>query len=100
MAASPRYKVYANGKYQAACHEIEAAAALAAFYGKGAEIRAEHSSGWTLWTEGAEKQPAGESYDYVAQVCTKRLQYRQVQAYKQNTGRWPQGWENGEYQGA
>jgi hypothetical protein len=94
VGASPRYKVYANGKYQAACHEVEAAAALVAFYGKGAEIRAEHSSSWTLWTEGLEKQFASESYDYVAQTCARRLHHKQIQSDKKNTGRWPEGYEN------
>jgi len=87
MGASPRWKVYASGKYQAACHEIEAAAVLASFYGNGAQIRAEHSSGWILWTEGAETQPAGESYDFVASTCAERFNQLQRAAYKKNTGR-------------
>ena len=68
MAASPRFKVYdANGTYQAACKEPEAAAALVCIYGDGATIRLDHRV--ILWTEGAESQPAGESYDHVAEHC-------------------------------
>lgn len=43
MAASPMWKVYdADGTYQAACKEPEAAAALVEFYGPGATVRADH----------------------------------------------------------
>jgi hypothetical protein len=87
MANSPRYKIYANNKYQASCHEVEAAAALVAFYGNGSEIRAEHSSAWTLWKEGQESQSAAESYDFVAQICIERLRCKQIRAYEKATGK-------------
>ena len=72
MAASPNWKVYDSTKrYQAACHEIEAAAALVAFYGDGSTIRAGHSL--VVWTEGGEAIPAAESYDVVAATVEQRL---------------------------
>jgi len=75
MGASPDYKVYnAQGKYRAACVDAAEAAALASFLGDGATIRWGHSSKWRLWTEGHEDHPAGESYDYVAQVAAIRLE--------------------------
>lgn len=71
MAAAPEFKVYdAAGKYQAACKEIEAAAALVAFYGEGATIRHRHHM--IAWTEGQDGN-AAESYDSVAQFVTDRL---------------------------
>lgn len=73
MASSPPWKVYdANGKYQAACKEVEAAAALIGFYGDGASIRLDHAKSATVWLEGKEAQPAAESYDFVAQVVETR----------------------------
>jgi len=72
MAASPKFKIYdANGQYQAACHEPEAAAALVSFYGDGATIRDSHPAKYTVWTEGKDGL-AGESYDQVAQVVLQR----------------------------
>lgn len=77
MASAPAYKVYdAQGTYQAACKEIAAAAVLMGFYGCGATIRLEHRI--VLWTEGAEGQPAGESYDHVAEVAAQRLTERRA----------------------
>lgn len=80
MAASPKFKIYdASDAYQASCHEIEAAAALMAFYGAGATIRIDHSKKYTVWHEGAETQPAAESYDYVASVAhIKELELQQA----------------------
>jgi hypothetical protein len=72
MAASPDWKVYdAQGVYQAACKEVEAAAAMMGFYGDGATIRWGHRI--VVWTEGAEEQPAGESYDEVAALAEQRI---------------------------
>jgi hypothetical protein len=72
MAASPKFKVYdAQGQYQAACHEPEAAAALVAFYGNGSTIRDSHPAKYTVWTEGKDGR-AGESYDRVAEVVLER----------------------------
>lgn len=72
MAASPFWKVYQAKEYRAACKYVEDAAALVAFLGDGAQIRAEHTL--VLWHEGQESQPAAESYDHVAEVVSKRLQ--------------------------
>ena len=72
MAASPRWKVYDyNREYIAACKHAEDAAALAALRGPGTTIRAGHSL--VVWTEGAEDQSAGDSYDHVANVIRSRL---------------------------
>ena len=73
MAASPRFKVYdADGQYQAACHEPEAAAVLASFYGEGCTIRDGHREKHTVWHEGIDGS-AGESFDHVAAVILSRL---------------------------
>lgn len=73
MAQSPKWKIYdAHGTYQAACKEIEAAAALIGFYGEGATIRFDHGKWATVWTEGGESQPAHQSYDFVAETADAR----------------------------
>ena len=70
MAVSPPYKVYdANEEYMAACKELEAAAALAAFYGPGASIRPHHKK--AAWTEGIDGV-ASESYDFVVETIRSR----------------------------
>jgi hypothetical protein len=70
MAQAPRWKVFdARGDYQAACKEIEAAAALMGLYGEGASIRLGHAKSNTVWIEGEEDQPAMESYDFVANTA-------------------------------
>ena len=68
MARSPRFKVYdANGVYQAACKEPEAAAAVVSLYGPGATIRTGHTRRNTVWVEGEDGDgEAGASYDAVA----------------------------------
>ena len=72
MASSPQWKIYdAHGTYQAACKEIEAAAALMGFYGDGAMIRQNH--GGCVWHEGQETLRAGESYDEMAAIVAARL---------------------------
>lgn len=71
MAASPQWKVYdREGRYQAACKEIEAAAALIGFYGDGATIR--HGHALVVWTEGQEVASAGDSYDFVRSLAYER----------------------------
>ena len=71
MAASPRFKVYDSaGLYQAACKEIEGAAALASFYGEGATIRDGHQS--IVWTEGQDGC-ASDSYDATAEIVASRI---------------------------
>lgn len=79
MAASPQWKVYDGmDRYQASCHEIEAAAALMAFYGHGSTIRRGHSKSHIVWTEGRETQPASESYDTVALTAQERLRAKET----------------------
>jgi hypothetical protein len=74
MAGAPNWKVYnPAGEYIAACKHVEDAAALAALNGNGTTIRSGHSKAFTVWTEGAESQPAGESYDHVATLAADRL---------------------------
>ena len=74
MAAAPYLKVYdSNGRYQSACHEVCAAAALMGLYGDGSTIRMGHAKKNIAWTEGAEDQPATESYDFVADVIQRRF---------------------------
>jgi hypothetical protein len=69
---SPKWKVYtAAGEYIASCKEAEDAAVLVSVRGNGSTIRYEHKH--TVWTEGAEMQPAGESYDYVANTAHERI---------------------------
>lgn len=78
MAASPRWKVYdAAGRYQAACHEVEAAAALMGLYGSGATIRDGHRAAATVWTEGVDGAGA-DSYDRVARVAWERVNARRA----------------------
>lgn len=73
MAASPRWKVYsADGEYRAACKYPEDAASLVSFLGDGATLRDGHRVRDVVWREGAEDQPAGESFDHVAAVATAR----------------------------
>ena len=70
--ATPHLKVYtADGEYVAAVRDAEDAAAIIGIRGDGATIRYDHK--WILWTEGLEAQPAGDSYDYVAEVVAERL---------------------------
>lgn len=71
MAASPPYKIYdSQNRYQAACHELEAAACLVAFYGDGATIRSGHTN--VIWREGSELISAGDSYDQAAAILISR----------------------------
>ncbi len=65
MASSPPWKVYdSSGTYQGCTKEPEAAAALADFYGPGAQIRAGHSHLCYTVAEGGV-----DSYDAVAEAC-------------------------------
>lgn len=74
MASTPQFKVYnPQGEYVAAVKHLEDGAALVALYGIGATIRLGHLKSGVLWTEGAEDQPAGESYDHVREVAERRI---------------------------
>ena len=71
MAASPKYKVYtADNEYIASVKYPDIAGALVSVLGEGSTIRIEHKR--IVWTEGKEAQPAGESYDFVAEVVYAR----------------------------
>jgi hypothetical protein len=77
MASAPQWKVFNPcGEYVAACKHVEDAACLVAMYGNGAEIRHGHSAGDSVWTEGIEEFPAGESYDRVVEVVSRRVDQR------------------------
>ena len=66
-------KVYdCSGNYLASCVDAGSAAAVVSLAGEGATIRNGHAKKNTIWTEGAETQPAAESYDFVAQVIHDR----------------------------
>jgi len=68
MAATPRLKIYnPQGEYIASCKHGEDAAMIVSGYGDGAKIKDRY--GKVLWHEGYEDQPAGDSYDHVAERC-------------------------------
>lgn len=74
MASIFDYKVFNKaGEYIASCKHVEDAAVIVSVQGNGASIRLKHRKTWTLWMEGAELQPAGESYDFVATTANERL---------------------------
>jgi hypothetical protein len=71
MASAPRWKIYdAEGVYQAACKEPEAAACLVSFYGERATIRDGHA--FIVWTEGQDGI-AQWSYDTTAETLFNRI---------------------------
>lgn len=71
MSSSPPIKVFRDGKYVAACHFFEDAAAIAAMT-PGTKVRWHHD-GPVIWVEGLEEIPAGESYDRAAQIMELRV---------------------------
>ena len=83
MSGTPQIKVFdSNGRYQAACKEICAAACLMSLYGDGSTIRFGHSKSDIVWIEGKETQPAYESYDYVQEISDARWLQRNIKAMK------------------
>ncbi|TXH10354.1 MAG: hypothetical protein E6R03_15580 [Hyphomicrobiaceae bacterium] len=75
MAASPPFKIFNPcGEYVASCKHVEDAAMILAAYGDGAKLRHSGYGRRVLWNEGAEDQPASESYDHVATVVLKRME--------------------------
>lgn len=81
MAASPVWKVYdASGKYQAACKEPEAAAALLGFYGVGASIRFDHRT-LAFTADGVTEL---NSFDAVADLCYETVRKLRPAAYRFN----------------
>jgi hypothetical protein len=72
MGASPKWKVYDHeGTYQAATKEIEAAAAVVSFYGRGATIKLDHKV--VVWTEGVDGD-GDSSYDEVAEKVAEKIE--------------------------
>ena len=69
MAQSPQWKVYRNKEYIGCCKYAEDAAVLVAM--GGGIIKHGHSM--TVWTEGREEFPAGESYDGAADIMNARV---------------------------
>lgn len=66
------YKVHnPAGVHVADCKHVEEAACLVAFLGDDASIRV---GPLVVWHEGKEDQPAGESYDQVAQTVHDRME--------------------------
>lgn len=75
MASTPKFKAFdPEGEYVACFKHLEDAAAFVAFRGNGSCIREGHDKRFTLWTEGSEAFPAGESYDRAALVMHERLE--------------------------
>lgn len=60
------------GRLQASTRRTEEAALVVAFLGDGAEVRTGRGRGRVIWREGAESQPAGESYDFAASTMNAR----------------------------
>jgi hypothetical protein len=79
MAPTPMFKVYRGKEYVAACKYAEDAAALV---GCGCGTVIKHGHGLTLWTEGSEAFPAGESYDRAAEVMFGRIRAGNIAALK------------------
>lgn len=73
MAGSPQLKVFNSlGEYIGCVKHYDDAACLVGSYGAGATVRFGHSKKQTLWTEGAEEFPAGESYDRAGAIMRQR----------------------------
>jgi hypothetical protein len=67
-------KIYSNkGDYLGCTVYAEDAAVLVASLGVGATIRNGHAKKHIVWHEGEEEQPAGESFDFVAEVVYSRM---------------------------
>lgn len=73
MAGAPHLKIFnPSGEYIGCVKHYEDAACLVSSYGNGAQVRFGHSKRCTLWSEGSEAFPAGESYDRAAMVMRER----------------------------
>jgi hypothetical protein len=65
------WKIYIENEYIATCKYAVDAAMIIANCQPGSTIRYGHHK--IVWTEGQEDQPAGESFDHVAEVCISRI---------------------------
>ncbi len=82
------WKVYdAEGRERARTVYAEDAAALVSLLGEGATIRV-GGNAQALWTEGEERQPAGESYDHVRDVVHARRNARGRRPIGTGKARW------------
>lgn len=73
MASAPKYKVFTpENEYIASFKYPGDAAVLVSAIGNGTTIRNGHAKRDTVWSEGSEQQPAGESYDFVAETIFQR----------------------------
>lgn len=68
MAASPKWKIYRDGKYIGCVKHAEDAACLVSM--SGGMVKLDHSL--VVWREGEEEFSAGESYDGAAQIMHDR----------------------------
>ena len=59
------FSVFQGGELRGVINYAEDAAGFVAFLGDGTTVQ---YRGKVVWTEGKEKQPAGESYDFAAEV--------------------------------
>ena len=94
MAGAPKWKVYRNGQYVAACKHPDDAAVLVS--ASGGEVRADHSPKWTVWREGQEEFSAGESYGRAAEVMLERLQDLKEAAHIKAYGKLPADYKRGQ----
>lgn len=69
--STPKWKVYRDGEYIAACKYPEDAAALVGVATSGI-VKYEHKL--VVWTEGAEEIAAGDSYDGAAEIMRGRVE--------------------------
>ena len=68
--ATPKLKVIIDGKYVASCEYPEDALMIVSGNGRGS---ISYDRRVTLWQEGSEEIPAGESYDQAAEIMLNRL---------------------------
>lgn len=89
------WKVYTATprEYVASTKNPEEAAILVAALGTGTQIKFEHHT--PVWTEGEEEQPAGDSYDHVAEVCNARVNAQRAESlarFNEQQRQVPPGW--------
>lgn len=70
MSGTPKWKVYLDGEYVAACKHAEDAAAIVAMSNSGV-VKYDHKT--VVWNEGSEEFSACDSYDRAAQVMHERI---------------------------
>lgn len=70
MSGTPKWKVYRDKEYVAACKYASDAAAVVGLTGHGT-VKYDHSL--IVWREGSERVSASESYDEAAETMLERL---------------------------